>query len=131
MSPVQKSVSSGSDFNFNVLAETSDRVYGAQFTLNFNPAMVDAVSAAAGGFLGQGGASVHEATSMGSGSITFAVTRTGTSTGATGSGVLATVTLHAKSAGTTPLDFSGIKLIRPPTLEDISYSSAGGSVTIS
>ena len=79
-------------------------VYGVEYELTFNSSVVHAEYQIEGDFLKQGGASTNvyiNNIDNGAGKVSFAVTRTGTTTGATDPGTLATIHFTAVATGAT------------------------------
>lgn len=108
-------------------------LYGWQFSLNFNPSLLQAVSVTEGSFLSTAGG-----TFFGTGTINNTVGRiafvfdslVGAVPGASGSGTLATIRFSAISDGTTPLTFSDTLLLNS-ALGDIQASFVNGTLTVS
>jgi hypothetical protein len=88
-------VSMGDIFEIDVTVDPhGNSVYGAQYDLTFNPAILQFVKQTKGDFLSQ--------------AIEYGETRMGAEDGVTGAGVLATITFEAVSAGSTDLEFSDV-----------------------
>ena len=95
-------------------------VYGVEYELSFNPAVIHAEWQNEGDFLKQGGATTNvyiNTIDNNAGKVTFAVTRTDTSTGATVPGTLATVHFTAMQMGAnTTLTLTSVKASDPDAL---------------
>ena len=92
-------------------------VYGAEYELTFNSSVIHAEYQIEGDFLKQGGASTNvyiNTIDNGAGKVSFAVTRTGTTTGATEPGTLAIIHFTAVATGTTSnLTLTSVKIADP------------------
>jgi hypothetical protein len=114
--------------SFNIAAAVD--LYAYQFSVNFNPAVLRAVSGAQGSFLTSVGP-----TSFGPGVInnTTGVVDVvyaslfGTGPGATGSGTLATLTFNVIAAGTSPITFSDTLFLNS-ALNTITTQLVNGTV---
>jgi hypothetical protein len=106
-------VSMGDIFEIDVTVDPhGNSVYGAQYDLTFNPAILQVVKELEkGDFLSQDGESSVVITNDFNntiGTIEYGETRMGAEDGVTGAGVLATITFEAVSAGSTDLEFSDV-----------------------
>jgi hypothetical protein len=96
--------------------------FGAfQFTVTYNPAVASYVSMTMGPFLGSSGRNVSCIVPIvSSGSVTYSCNSLGpTPPGATGEGVIATLTVQGTAAGLSPLHLQGV------VLSNISAGSLG------
>ncbi len=106
-------VSMGDIFEIEVTVDPhGNSVYGVQYDLTFNPAILQVVKdLEKGDFLSQDGESSVAITNDFNntiGTIEYGETRMGAEDGVTGAGVLATITFEAVSAGSTDLEFSDV-----------------------
>jgi hypothetical protein len=108
----------GSDTTISVAAANMSGLGAFQFTVASNPAVTSVVSAQLGPFLGSTGRSVTcFQPAAGAGLFTYVCNTLGnTPTGPTGSGILATLTLHGDGNGISPL-----------TLQDVLLSGVNGA----
>lgn len=117
--PSELDVREGKTAQVQVLIEDADGVYGYQFVLLFDPALVEVVDAdpdmdgvqlAPGDFLeGQTYVGINRADN-GAGRVQYAVTLLDETGGRSGSGILATATLKAKHTGTARFRLGEAKL---------------------
>jgi hypothetical protein len=99
----------GSPLGLDVMITGVADLYGYQFTLSFNPALLQAITVAEGPFLATGGATFFDSGAIDNvlGSISFTFdTLIGPGAGVTGSGVLEHITFSAISAGSSALSFT-------------------------
>lgn len=133
LNPSQSSASVGSEFSVDVMIDApGENVYSAQFDINFASEILEMSDKIVDGdFLKQGDTVIYSFTeNIKDGSMLVGITRAVTQTGATGSGRLATLTFTAKSAGTSQLNVSQVKLISP-NLNQIACISSNGTVGVS
>jgi len=106
-------VAPGQSFNITIKVTDVSELYAWQFNLTFNPTVLNVTNVTEGPFLKQAGSTfwaftqndIHnDAGWVFAGSSLFPVP----AQGATGSGVLATVTLRVKAEGISSLHFSGV-----------------------
>ena len=131
--PSNLTVTPGQNFSVNVSASSVADLYGYQFDLGFNPALLSATSVSEGSFLPSAGATFFIPGTINNvaGSIVFtADSLVGAIPGATGSGTLATVNFKALAAGTSAVALSNVTLL-DSKLSTITAGSANGSVTVS
>lgn len=110
-------VSLGDTFTIDVAVDPQDNsVYGAQYDLAFNPAILRFVEQTKGNFLSQDGADtivvvnrLNDESQM----LEYGETRMGAKDGVTGAGLLARITFEVVSAGSTDLLLSGVILADP------------------
>jgi len=126
-------VDKGTTFSVSIRVDSVTDLYGAQFSLSFNPSVLAAQSVSEGSFLKEGGASTFfNAPTIDNslGTITgAAITRLGVPSGATGSGTLATISFRAKSTGTSSLTLSNVAL-SDSNAQPISFTKQDGSVLV-
>jgi hypothetical protein len=107
-----RDVSLGDTFTIDVTVDPEgNSVYGAQYDLTFNQAILHVISQVKGGFLAQDGEnSVEIANKFNNtiGKLEYGETRMGAEGGVTGAGVLATITFEAVSAGSTDILLSNV-----------------------
>jgi adhesin HecA-like repeat protein len=107
-------------------------LYAHQFTLNFNPAVLQASSAGEGAFLAGGGSTVFSAGTIDNtaGTVSLVLgTLVGAVPGVDGGGALATLNFTATGFGTSSLTLGDV-LALDSMLMDIPFTLAGGSVTV-
>jgi hypothetical protein len=110
-------VSLGDTFTIDVTVDPEgNSVYGTQYDLTFNQAIIQVVSQVKGGFLTQDGETSVEITNKFNntiGKLEYGETRMGVTDGVTGAGVLATITFEAVSEGSTDLLLSNVIVSDP------------------
>ena len=107
-------------------------VYGYQFSLLFNPAVLQATSSTEGSFLPSGGSTFFVAGTVNNtlGAVNFTVgTLLGLLPGVTGNGTLATLSFNAAALGTSTLGFRVVVLFNSE-LVDLTAQLQGGVVTV-
>ena len=107
-------------------------VYGYQFSLLFNPAVLQATSSTEGGFLPSGGSTFFVAGTVNNtlGAVNFTVgTLLGLLPGVTGNGTLATLRFNAAALGTSTLGFRDVVLFNSE-LVDLTAQLQGSAVTV-
>jgi hypothetical protein len=123
----------GQNFSVEVCVESVSDLYGAQFGLSFDPAVLRAESAGEGSFLEQGGANVFWNPPIIDNTVGTirgaAIIRLTAANGVTGSGTIATVDFYAKMVGSSALTLSAVAL-SDPNANPISFSKQDGSVNI-
>jgi MprA protease rhombosortase-interaction domain-containing protein len=123
----------GQPLTLNIAITGVVDLYGFQFSLGFNPSILQASSVIEGPFLPTGGGTFFGPGTINNaaGTISFAFdTLTGSVPGVNGSGVLANVNFTTPGVGTTPITFSNVVLLNS-ALADIPFTISGGSVTVS
>jgi hypothetical protein len=110
-------VSPGDTFTIDVTVDPQDdSVYGAQYDLTFDPAILQVVSQTKGDFLSQDGVSTINIVNKFDntiGKLEYAEIRLATKMGVTNPCVLATITFEAVSAGSADLLLSNVILADP------------------
>ena len=89
-------------------------LFGYQFTLSFNPALLQAIGNSEGAFLGTGGGTYYDGGAVDNalGTISFAFnTLSGSAPGVSGSGSLAHYSFNVVNAGNSVLNFSDVYFI--------------------
>lgn len=133
VSPTSQTANVGDAVTVEVWVDGVTNLGAYQFTLNFDPAVLNATGATDGGFLGSTGRSVVPLSSINNalGTITVGAASFGTEPGPDGTGLLATVTFSAAAEGTSTLTFSGIYMLdinaNPIPVDTLQ----GGDVTVS
>ncbi len=94
-------VEKNNEFTLSIDIYTTEKVYGAEPVIHFNPSIVEAIEIKEGSFLKQDGASTFAVSSLNNtnGTARIGITRMNTQTGVTGSGTLATAKFRAKNGG--------------------------------
>jgi hypothetical protein len=133
ITPSVTSVSVGQLFSVDVAIENASDLYAFQFDLGFDPAIVKAVSVDDVSFLADSGDNFPYAGDIdnGSGSITNIYdTLLAASSGATGSGLLATITFEAIGAGTGSFNFLNAQFL-DSILDPIEVNLQGARYIVS
>jgi hypothetical protein len=117
----------------SVAVSVSDIVdlYAYQFSLLFDPALLQATGVSSGSFLADGGPTffIPGTIDNGTGRIGFIVdTLQGATPGVSGSGLLASISFDVVAAGTSALNFENV-LFLDSMLGDIQMTVQAGSVT--
>jgi hypothetical protein len=130
--PLTQMVAAGSDFQADIVVADVTNLGAFEFTVAFDPALVQFESISASPFLGSTGRSVSCMPPLltGSSARFTCVTLGGTPDGPSGSGVLATAQFSAVSAGTTLLDLQDVILLRPDASQIPVDQVIDGSVTV-
>ncbi len=125
------------EFTININIKTETEIFAAEFELSFNSSLLEALEVTEGDFLKKDGAS----TSMQNacpvinntkGTIKFANTRLGTTTGINGNGSLAEIKFNAKDIGNSQLILENVQLTDPSLeVEKIKTNIKNGYVNIS
>ena len=127
-----RDVSPGDTFTINITVDPQgEAIYGAQYDLYFDPAVLQVVSQTGGDFLSQDGANTIEVANTfnnTAGKLEYGETRIGTSSGVSGAGVLARITFEAVGAGSTDLTLSNVLLSDPSPAPIPGIKTSNGSV---
>lgn len=119
-------VNSATGIDLTVSANDVVDLFAYQFTLNFNPSLLTAISGTEGAFLQSGGATLFDAGAIdnaaGAVSFTFG-TLLGPVNGVSGSGDLATFSLAIAQGGLASFSFSDVQFL-DSGLNDIGIESA-------
>ncbi len=130
--PASQEVVVGDYFTVDVRVDNVNNLGAYEFTLQFDPELIDYVTVTDGDFLGSTGRVVfcpNPITDVGT--VRFGcVSSDGGTPGASGSGQLAQVVFQAVAPGTSPLDLPMVALA-DPWGEEIYAAVAGGSVSVS
>jgi len=118
VNPTDKSVSTGDVFSINITVDPQGcDIYGAQYSLNFDPAILQVVEQMKGEFLTQDGASTIEITNSCNntiGKLEYGATRVSAAEGVRGNGTLASITFEVvANTGRTNLTLSNVVLSDP------------------
>ncbi|MCJ7491847.1 MAG: cohesin domain-containing protein, partial [Dehalococcoidia bacterium] len=129
--PASQQVLVGQQFTVDVMAQNISNLGAYEFTLRFNPNVINYESVANGDFLGSTGRSVFCPAPIADGWILrFGCVTTGVGIpGASGSGQLAQVFFQAAAPGAIRLDLSAVALADPLGVT-INAAIASGSVTV-
>jgi len=104
--------SEGQDFDIDVITESVSDLYGWEFRLAWNAALLDVASVAEGPFLKGGGNTFFSYNvNASAGRVVLDCTLLGSVLGVSGSGTLATVTFHVKNSGQCLLDLYDVTLL--------------------
>lgn len=107
-------------------------LYAYQFSLLFNPAVLQATTSAEGSFLPTGGSTffVGGTVDNTAGAVNFTVgSLLGLLPGVSGNGTLATLSFNAAAIGSSTLSFRDVLLLDSELL-DITSTSQGGAVSV-
>jgi general secretion pathway protein D len=107
------SVKLNEQFTVDVVANEADNLYGAPFTLVYDPIFLDFVGAAEGDLLKKDNTATVFATKVdkSGGQITVSLSRSGDVAGVKGTGKLLSATFRAKSQGPASVGFTGVKFV--------------------
>lgn len=112
LTPASLQVAPNSNFSLTVNIASVSNLFGAAFDLDFNPVLIQFVSATEGNFLNQGCQTSLITSENPAGKLLFLISRLGASCGGvTGGGTLATLNFRSLGpAGTANLSFSNNNL---------------------
>ena len=132
--PQNVTVSTGDRFTVNISVDTGgNEVYGAQYTLHFDPSILQVVDQTNGTFLSQDGASTIKVTNRFNntiGIVEYGETRMVVENGTTVPGVLASITFDVVgTCGSTDLMLSDV-ILSDPLTRTIPVAVNNGHVTI-
>ena len=132
--PQNVAVSTGDRFTVNISVDTrGNEVYGAQYTLHFDPSILQVVGQTNGTFLSQDGASTIKVTNRFNntiGTVEYGETRMEVENGTTVPGVLASITFDVVgTCGSTDLMLSDV-ILSDPSPQTIPVAVNNGHVTI-
>jgi Cohesin domain/PEP-CTERM motif len=130
-SPSSSTVAVGAQLAVTVSIAGIVDLYAHEFTLSFNPAVLQATGASEGSFLGGGGSTVFDAGDINNaaGTVSFVVgSLVGPVGGVNGSGALATLNFTVTGFGTSALTLSDA-LALDSMLMDIPLQLSNGTVT--
>lgn len=122
----------GSPVVLNIVLTGAADVYGWQFTLNFDPTLLQAVGVSEGAFLASGGATFFDGGTIDNtgGHVSFvADTLLSAVPGVSGDGVLASIQFNAIAAGTAALSFGDVLMLNSQ-LGDVSVEWINRSLTV-
>ena len=130
--PLTQTVMAGSSFEVDVVVADVTNLGAFEFTLAFNPALVEFASIKSGPFLGSSGRMVScMPPLLAEGSVSFTCVTLGAQPdGPSGSGVLAVAQFSAVGGGTTILDLRDVILLEPDTTPIPVDQVIDGSVTV-
>lgn len=128
----------GQSFSINVTISDVLDLYGWEFRLSWNPALIDAFNAAEGPFLKRSGETFFSYNiNATAGRMVVDCTLLGMISGASGSGTLSTITFNVKGTGECPLDLYNIilldsleQLISCQAIDGYGLFSAGHDVAV-
>jgi hypothetical protein len=125
-------VTVGSPLSMDVLISGIADLYAYQFSLSFDPTVLQAVAATEGGFLLGGGSTAFGVASIDNvaGSISYAYdSLIGSVPGVSGSGVLASFSFTPTAAGVSTLAFADVIFLNS-AYGDITVQASSGSVQV-
>lgn len=121
VSPQTVTASMGDTFTIDIIVDSAgSEVYGAQYEMYFDNAILSATSQTQGTFLSHDGESTNvviDDVNNTLGKIVYCETRMGTPAGVTGKWVLASITFEAIKSGTSALTLSYVMLMDSATKE--------------
>ncbi len=123
----------GAPLTLQVLINGIADLYAYQFSLSYNPALVQLTSVTEGAFLATGGPTFFDGGTVNNttGTVSFVFdSLIGAVPGVTGTGVLASMQFTAVAAGVSALTFSDV-LFLDAGLADITVAAQNGSVQVS
>ncbi|MEA3459172.1 MAG: cohesin domain-containing protein [Chloroflexota bacterium] len=131
IAPTTSSVHRGQTFDVEVRIENADDLGGYQFSMDFDPAVVQVTNVEDGGFLGSTGRAVIPLQPViGNRTLSFAAVSAGTQPGPDGDGALAVITLEAVGIGDSPLALHDVKVFNTAAEEEIPDVVEDGTVTV-
>lgn len=99
----------GSTMTYNIAIDDIADLYSYQFSINYDARYLRALNVTEGAFLGTAGSTVSGVLGMDTGLIDFVYgSLLGPTPGASGSGLLASITFEAIGAGTSALSFADV-----------------------
>jgi hypothetical protein len=131
--PSASTVAAGDSFSVDISITNVTDLFAYQFDIGFNPALVLATSITEGAFLPGGGTTffIPGAIDNTGGAITStAGSLIGAISGVNGSGILATATFNALTAGTSPFTLSNISLLDTSFADITPTSIQNGSIDV-
>jgi len=131
-SPSSPTVTAGQSFAIDITVSNAVDLFGYEFSIGFNPAVLAATSITEGAFLGTGGATFFIPGNIDNGA--GSVVSTGNTlltaiNGVNGGGVLARVGFNALTAGNSGLSLFDVTLL-DSQLSGIATAVGSGSVTV-
>ncbi len=130
--PTPNPVVVGSPLSVNVLVNGIADLYAYQFSLAYNPALLQLNSVSEGAFLATGGTTFFDGGTVNNttGTVSFVFdTLIGAVPGVTGGGTLASLQFTTVAAGVSALTFSDL-LFLDASLADITVTAQNGSVQL-
>ncbi len=127
------SATQGQPLGLDVVITGVVDLYAFQFSLSFNPSILQAASVTEGPFLPTGGSTFFSPGTINNttGIVSFAFdSLLGSLPGVNGGGVLAHIDFTTPGAGTSPITFSNVVLLNA-ALGEIPFTVTGGSVAVS
>jgi hypothetical protein len=122
----------GSPVSVNVVIGDITNLYAYQFSLAFNPALLQATAVTEGSFLATGGTTFFDGGTINNaaGTISFSFdSLIGALPGVNGGGVLASIAFNTVGVGTSALTFSDV-LVLNAGLDEIQMSIVNGSLQV-
>lgn len=129
--PASWTVSASTTFSLNIAASDMNDLYGYQFDLAYDPSKIRVLSIVEAAFLPDAGTTSFSAGMIdnGAGTVTGAFDSLIGATGATGTGLLATITFEALGVGVSAVTLSNVLLL-DSNMTEIDASISSGSVTV-
>ncbi len=128
--PESQDAVAGNNFTISVMLDPEgSEVYGVQFSLIFDKTTIEALRLDKGPLLGTNTIEGNKSIDNTNGKVTYSITRSGTSTGVSSSGILAEVTLRGINAGVTAINFANV-VISSPIPTEIPGTTSGGNVNV-
>jgi hypothetical protein len=132
ISPITGTFASGTTFNVDVNISNVTDLYGYQFDVTFNPAVLAAVGTSEGSFLSQGGATFFiPGTPDNNNGVLSATANTLLSpvAGVTGAGELAVLSFKAIGSGISSIALSGVALV-DSVFDSVGSQASSASVSV-
>jgi hypothetical protein len=135
VNPVLTSAGVGDSIAVGIDINTSDDVFAVQYNVFFDPTILNASSVVEGSFLKQGLTPPSQGTfpvisiDNGLGIITFASTRFGVVTGATGIGTFMTINFDTMATGTSQVGIDSVALV-DTSINPIVTTAVNGSIVV-
>jgi hypothetical protein len=135
VTPKTSTISRGGNVDIGIQISSASNLYGFQFDIKYNPAILNYSRMAEGIFLNKNKADgtfcvpIQPKSSAGKSYVTVACTRLGPVGGVSGDGLLESVTFTSIGSGTSELAISNLKFV-DTNVKEIAVESEGGSVTV-
>ena len=120
------------EFTINVEISSSEGIYAAEFTLSFNPDILEVLSVDEGNFLNKDGTETYKVVKEEDGEILFGLIRVGQVREVSGEGNLAEIKFKAKAVGESDLILENIMITdTTPEVGEFIANIQNSKVTIS
>jgi len=129
VNPINTSVSRDGNFTVNIMINSSKEIYAVQFDVIFDSNIIERLSANESDFLKSDGVKTYPIIQNSNSSTTFADTRMVADSGVSGTGVVLTMTFHAKNTGTSTIALQNI-VMTDTNINPVGVTSANGNVGV-